>query len=190
MKAAGYVEVDTMRRVSEIITMGQLPMMGTSFVDILLDGGTCKFGRMMFSAAAQSSGKTSWAEIATSAFGESIWSGMAPGGESAASGKSPAEFSLALSESESPVSPAMLPYIPSQARGDQSPSYCSSSKEGDYSELVSMWKEKEVSEDTIVSSDTRRSGWTHRKLGLKGGTEGLGSDEAETTKVKFADSED
>merc|ERR1719431_2203794 len=103
-------------------------------------------GGMFFDSAASpgqamTPGMTPWAEGATPAYGGSVWSpagmgsgmtpggpGFSPSGASDASGMSPAGFSPAWSpQPGSPGSPAMSPYIPSPAHGDQSPSYSPSS---------------------------------------------------------------
>merc|ERR1719509_25055 len=123
MEAAAHAEVDPMRGVSENIIMGQLPRMGTACFDLLLDAEKCKsgieipmnvgagmggMGGMFFGSAASpgqamTPGMTPWAEGATPAYGGSVWSPAGMG------------------------SPAMSPYIPSPAHGDQSPSYSPSS---------------------------------------------------------------
>ncbi len=105
MDAASHAEVDPMRGVSENIILGQLPRMGTSSFDLLLDPDKCKYGieipmnvgvnvmggaGMFFGSAASPSasmtpGMTPWAEGATPAYAGSVWSpgmgsGMTPGG--------------------------------------------------------------------------------------------------------------
>merc|ERR1719319_1770425 len=99
------------------------------------------FGSAASPGQAMTPGMTPWAEGATPAYGGSVWSpaglgsgmtpggpGFSPSGASDASGMSPAGFSPAWSpQPGSPGSPAMSPYIPSPAHGDQSPSYSPSS---------------------------------------------------------------
>jgi len=104
-------------------------------------GGGMFFGAAHSPGQAMTPGMTPWAEGATPAYGGSAWSpaglgsgmtpggpGFSPSGASDASGMSPAGFSPAWSpQPGSPGSPAMSPYIPSPAHGDQSPSYSPSS---------------------------------------------------------------
>ena len=120
-------------------------------------------------------------ELAT-VFGESVKSsvgrvfGVSGGqrllssGASKASGMSPA-WSPQPGSLVGTWSPAMSSYIPSSDCLDLGPSYSASS------------------EQNLLFS-FRKSGWTHCKGGLKGGSGGSGSDEVKTSKVKFADSED
>jgi DNA-directed RNA polymerase II subunit RPB1 len=104
-------------------------------------GGGMFFGGVQSPGQAMTPGMTPWAEGSTPAYGGSVWSpagmgsgmtpggpGFSPSGASDASGMSPAGFSPAWSpQPGSPGSPAMSPYIPSPAHGDQSPSYSPSS---------------------------------------------------------------
>ena len=150
-------------------------------------GGGMIFGAAHSPGQAMTPGMSPWAEEATPVYGRSVWSpaglgsGMTPGGpefspcgDSDASGISPAGFSPAWSpQPGSPGSPDMSQYIPSQAHGDQSPSYSSSSSTyAPMSPSLPIPSSLSYSPISPPSSPHvfQRGGWDPCYGGLKGGS--------------------